>query len=96
MDSSYKKSGMNHQKEALLKRSLESGINDLPHSLERPYSKLGYSIGLTGNIEPREHLEKCTICSCKSDEEHKTKWENYLKTHPLQPLDLETIKNRIG
>lgn len=96
MDSPYKKSGMSNQKAAIIKNAIKSGLIALPQSLELPGFKLGYSIGLTGNIEPHEYLESFTQCSCKSDEEHEAKWKEYEKNHPPQPLDFDAIKSRLG
>lgn len=81
--------------------TFDETINSMiQEALESPYGQLGYSIGLTGNIESKEYvsqfISQCQPCSCKSDEEHKAKRETYKKSHPPQPLDLETIKDRIG
>jgi len=94
--SPYPKSGMTNQKAALLKKTIKNAINNLPHYAETPDFKLGYLLHSSGNIISQEHLEQLTLCSCRSDEEHKAKLETYKKSHPPQPLDLEIIKNRIG
>lgn len=77
---------MNNQKAAFLKNTIKTGIIDLPHVLNHPGFKL----------VTQESFEGFTWCSCKSNEEHKTKRESYKKSHPQPPEDFKTIKHRTG
>ncbi len=79
--------------EVFIKKALDNVPNEVFDSLKSPIGKMTFSICLTGNIKEPQTLESFQFCTCKSEEEHKAKWENYKEAHAPQPLDFETIKN---